>query len=90
MMDNIDALVESGYSTPICNLKVADKGSIITTVALYNTFLKVKAEVDQFKDGLEYNSGSLVKLMHQHPKVFEVFFHAKPEPLTAGVCNGHV
>ena len=83
-MDNIDSLVDCGYSVPIVKTTTADKNSIVSSVSLHYAFLKCKPAIDQLKEGLHYNSGSLMKFVQEYPTMFERFFHGEAEPPSAG------
>ena len=84
-MENIDYLAECGYRVPIVKVTLADKSKIVHAVSLHFTFLKAKPVIDQLKEGLEYNSGSLMKFVQENSAHFVPFFHGvSAEPPSAG------
>ena len=50
---NASLLLETGFRKPLCLLTMSDREIISSTMRLYYTLVKVKAETDQFMDGLK-------------------------------------
>lgn len=71
-MDNIDHLVECGFSKPITRLELCDRIGMVQTVALHKVLLGCLAELSQFRDGLAA-LGVLDALKH-HSRLLAPFF----------------
>ena len=57
-------LCETGYHKLVCSLKLVDKPSLHAALLDYHLMIKVKVEMDQFKEGLHslgfyYHVGTL-------------------------------
>ena len=63
-----DALLECGFTKPLSQLKLDDVLPLINSVSLHSTLLKIKSEVDQFKDGL--NQAGVLHSIQKYPEVF--------------------
>ena len=50
--DNIDLLIECGFTKPISKIQLCDKAEIVQTVTLHKVVLASLAELTQFCDGL--------------------------------------
>ena len=76
-------LVVTGYRKAICNLGVMDKGSLKAALLDYHCLLKVKAEMDQFMDGL--NDVGVLEYIRKYPDLLKpLFTDCSHKPLTAG------
>lgn len=84
-----DAIIESGYSKPICTITLAEKEELVRVVKLHYTLLRNKAETDQLKRGLSILG--LGEALETHTNLLQPMFLAeKSTPLTAGLydlCN---
>ena len=62
-------LAETGYKKPP---RLSDKFEMCSTLKQYHTITKIKAELDQFMEGLE--TMGVLNMMKQHSDVMKVFF----------------
>ena len=46
-------LNETGYRKAVCSLTLSDRPAIMSALLDYHLMIKVKAEMDQFKEGLQ-------------------------------------
>ena len=46
-------LNETGYHKAVCSLKLSDRPALLGALLDYHLMIKVKAEMDQFKEGLQ-------------------------------------
>ena len=65
------------------NLKNKPKEEIISVIASYHTVVKVKAQLDQFLEGLK--SLSVDKYIKAHPDVMRSLFVHTGKKLTSGI-----
>ncbi len=70
--DCVSLLLETGFHKPLLSLTVADKPSICTTLKYYHAFVKVKAELDQFVEGLK--ALGVLELTRKHPDLMRPLF----------------
>ena len=64
-------LAETGYKKPP---SVSDKFEMCSTLKQYHTLTKVKAELDQFMEGLQ--SMGVLRMTREHSDKMKVFFVA--------------
>ena len=80
---NIDRFYQAGITMAINLLTVNDKDNIIQMVCI-SELLKIKAEVDQFKEGME--SLGVATAIQRYPDFLRDFLTiGKKTPLTAGI-----
>ena len=79
-----DIVLETGYRKPLGTVTVSDKEEIIRVLKRYHTLIKVKAEIDQFIEGLQCLG--IDHLIKEHPDLMEPLFVNKNKSLTAGMC----
>ena len=72
VIDNSSLFVESGVTTALAVVKVADKDNLVKCVALHHVLLKVKAEIDQFCTGLR--ALGVLDAMQASPHLFVHYF----------------
>ena len=83
-MDEGEAILnETGYRKPLALLKLDDRTSIIAVLLDYYLMIKVKAEMDQFKDGLEMLG--FLKAFQANPKLWEPYLMNVKTPLSSGI-----
>lgn len=83
-MDNIDLLVECGFTKPVTKLELEDKVTIVQSICLQMVVLNTLAELHQFMDGLA--SLGVVKALRKHPSLLRSFYcSANKEELTSGM-----
>lgn len=76
-------LVVTGYRKAVCNLGLGDKGSLKAALLDYHCLLKVKAEMDQFVDGLA--DVGVLEHIRKYPDLLKpLFTDCCRDPLTAG------
>ena len=76
-------LCETGYRKPVCSLKLVDKPSLLATLLDYHLMIKVKAEMDQFKEGL--HTLGFYEDFKSNPFLWEPYFMNVNEQLTSGM-----
>ena len=67
-----DLLLATGFRKPLTKLQVADRAMIKSSLLDYYCLLKVKAEIDQFSEGLE--DLGLLAMMKRQPSLFKPLF----------------
>lgn len=81
--DTSGKLLETGYRKPLTSITVNDREVIAVVLKLYHTLIKVKAEIDQFVDGLRCLG--IDRYIKQYPELMEpVFVNMPRKRLTAG------
>ncbi len=84
-MDNIDLLIECGFSKPVSKLELRDKVDIAQAVALHKVILASFAELTQFKEGL--STLGVAEAMKDNPDILRCFFCSESKKiLIAGMC----
>lgn len=79
-----ELLIDCGYSKPIPMITLMDKDSIVNTISLHHLILKVKAELDQLRSGLE--TLGVAAAMKLNPKLFQPLFTRNGQiELTPGI-----
>ena len=63
--------------------RLCDRQPIIDMLLDYYIMVKVKAEMDQFKDGLQVLG--FLKVLQENPQLFQQYFMNVEVPLTAGI-----
>jgi len=74
-------LSEAGYAKPLSLVTLADKRGILGTVLTFHLFIKVKAVMDQFKEGLEM--AGILQYMEKYTDIIRPLFVDENLPLTA-------
>lgn len=85
LFDNADfalMILETGYKKPLASLVLSDKPAIISVLKSH-MLMKVKAELDQFCEGL--GTCGILSFIRLHPSVMSSCFIHTPVDLTAGV-----
>lgn len=77
-------LVEAGYRG---HVSFSSRDEIVSTLIYIFLFLKVKAAMDQFRDGLE--TGGLLHYMTKYPDALRPLFVDESSPFTASKCSMH-
>ena len=62
-----DAIVQTGFSSPISSITIANRDSVIAALIDYNCLIKTKAMMDQFISGLD--TSNVYKTVRQHPAI---------------------
>lgn len=83
-MDFEVMLTETGYRKPISSLVIEDKSNIVKTLKTH-MLLKVKAELDQFCEGLK--TCNILEAVIKNPSVMSPFFISAEVKLTAGMID---
>lgn len=76
----MELLMTTGFQKPICRLEVEDRDCIRGALVDYHCLLKVKAEIDQFTEGLE--DVGVLRFLRESPEVLK--------PLIMDSCEGRV
>ena len=80
-------LNETGYRKAVCSLKLSDRPAVLGALLDYHLMIKVKAEMDQFKEGLQ--TLGYLEVLQSNPSMWEEYFLDADVPLTAGMCSIH-
>ena len=80
----LSRLTEAGYSKPLHMISVSDKKGILASLCDFHLFMKVKAVMDQFKDGLAL--GGVLQLMKSNFDLLQPLF-VDETPLTVGMLQ---
>ena len=65
-------LIDVGYNKAVTNLTLSDRSEVISSILDFNLFIKVKAAMDQFREGL--NSAGLLPTMKQYEDLLRPLF----------------
>jgi len=65
-------LCDCGYNKPVTSLDLDSRSAIIKAVCLHRVLLVSKAEMDQFRDGVE--SAKALWAFREHPEVMTDYF----------------
>jgi hypothetical protein len=77
-----EMLLSCGFTKPFATLTLKDIPSIIESVTLHTTILKVKAELDDMVKGLD--DAGVLEMLRKHPDFFRpLFVYNKDNSLTA-------
>lgn len=79
----MELLAATGFRKAVPRLKLEDCSTLVSALVNYHFMGKVKAEMDQLRDGLEA-LGFLSTLRH-NPDIFEPFFLNNKSELTTGM-----
>ena len=75
----------TGFRKPVCSLKITDRPAILSALVEYHLMAKMKAEMDQFKEGL--NVLGFLDTVRRKPDMWEPFFMYHESKVTAGrIC----
>ena len=74
-------LVEAGYTKPLNQLLLSDRDEIVSILVSFHLLLKVKAVMDQFREGLELRG--LLHFMTKYTDLLRPLFVDENRPLTA-------
>ena len=77
----VSRLVEAGYSKSLSQLSLSDRDDIMSSLVSFHFFLKVKAVMDQFREGLE--TSGLLHFMTKYTDLLRPLFVDERRPLTA-------
>ena len=77
-----ELLFAPGFRKAVCSLGVADKLILKSSLIDFHCLMKVKAEMDQFADGLTLLG--ILDAMRKQPDVMKPLFVAQKCKLTAG------
>ena len=83
IFDVSDVLVQAGYTKPLNLVSLEAKGQMIRTLLSHYGLLQVKAELDQFKEGL-LKGMLLVEIQKNAESFLPVFTSVGEQPLTSG------
>ena len=81
--DMLSSLTEAGYNRPLNQLSLADKKVIISSLVDFHLFMKVKAVMDQFNEGLAL--GGVLSLMKDYCDLLRPMFVDETPALTVGM-----
>ena len=85
MDESAELLLSTGFRKPICQLIIEDKECLRSVLLDYHCLLKVKAEMDQFAEGLM--SLGVLEMMKRYPELLSpLFVDAGSPPLSPGIC----
>jgi hypothetical protein len=81
--DAQDYLLNTGFRKPIQQLSLMDKSTIESSLIDYHCFIKVKAEMDQFMEGLDQLG--ILSVIRSSPELVKELFVCPMFELTAGI-----
>ena len=88
----ISLLQETGFRKPVCMLTVSDKAHLKSALLDYHCMVKVKAEMDQFSDGMQ--TLQVLDFIKLYPEQMRPLFVATNNVVTAGLlvklCPSHL
>ena len=76
-------MLACGFTKPIATLGHRDVPSLIECVTLHTTIFQIKAELDQFMEGLK--SACVLDMLQAYPHLCQPFFVYSSQALTAGL-----
>ena len=76
-------LNETGYRKAVCSLKLSDRPAVLGALLDYHLMIKVKAEMDQFKEGLQ--TLGYLEALQSNPSIWQEYFLYADVLLTAGM-----
>lgn len=83
MDEALDLLMATGYrNKAVKDLTLDDRSSVVTALLDYHLMAKVKAKMDQYKDGL--STLGFFDMMKQNSAIWEPFFVYTSNDVTAG------
>lgn len=83
-IDEAAALLnETGYRKAVCSLRLSDRPAVVGALLDYHMMIKVKAEMDQFKEGLQ--TLGYLDVLQSDPSIWEPYFIHANQPLTTGM-----
>ena len=77
----MNVAMEAGYKKPICSICLADKPDLVSQITTYHLFIKVKAHMDIFKEGLELFG--VYQYVSKYQSLLRSLFVDESIPLTA-------
>ncbi len=80
-------LLETGFSKPVSRLKLSDREVIRGSLLDYHCLVKVKAQMDQFGEGVE--QAGVGKFLKTHSEALKPMFVANNNQLTQGIEYSH-
>ena len=82
--DALPLLYDTGFNKSISDLRLTDKTSMITSLIDYHLMVKVKAQMDQLKEGL--CALGFLDLLMKTPEQWQCYFLARQDDykVTAG------
>lgn len=85
--DNAANMVfEAGFTKPLATTKISDKTNIISLLTTYHLFIKPKAAMDQYKEGLILFG--LCRFIEDYPDLMRPLFVDERVCITASKCYG--
>lgn len=78
-------LIETGYRKAVCSMTLSDRPTVLSALLDYHLMIKVKAEMDQFKEGLQ--TLGFLEAVQSDPSLWDEYFLDKTLPLTAGIIS---
>ena len=81
----LNSLLEAGYKKPICRVSLADKADLVSLITTYHLFIKVKAHMDCFKEGIELFG--VYQYVSKYPSLLRPLFVDESIPLSASKCG---
>lgn len=77
----LTCMSDVGFTKPLSTVRLADKDEIISTIVTFHLFIKVKAVMDQFKEGL--GVAGLLQHMKKYYDLMTPLFVNERSSLTA-------
>ena len=83
--EGLSKVSEVDYTKPLNRLELSDKCHIISLLTTYHLFIKSKAAMDQFKEGLELFG--VYQYIVKYPGILWALFVNERFPLTSSECK---
>ena len=81
----LELLLATGFCKPVCNLALDDRPNIIAALLHYHLIARVKAELDQFIEGL--STHDFLNIVRKDPNMWKPFFVHSNSKLTTDVIK---
>ena len=83
MVDGLQLLYDTGFPKSINDVRVSDKRRLLSALIDYHLMVKVKAEMDQYREGLQ--TLGFLEVLKSNPGQWQSYFVAEKKNLTAGI-----
>jgi len=81
--DGLQLLYDTGFPKSINDVRVSDKRRLLSALIDYHLMVKVKAEMDQYREGLQ--TLGFLEVLNSNPEEWQPYFVAEEKKLTAGI-----
>ncbi len=85
--DNVALVCETGYTKALCLVSMADKEGLKNALRDYHSLIKIKAELDQFTEGLR--TCEILTYVQKYSELMRPLFCQQPSILSKGMSIIH-